>query len=110
MDELVYTCVSQALWATDSMFNPTIVPYINMAIMELKQLGAIRDTAPNVTPTSGRWRDYIDTEVQRQAVEAYIIMSTMLLFDPPQNAFIVNIYKEKLKELQFRLEVRDDDC
>lgn len=84
-----------------NVFDMDILAYINGTLMTAHQLGAVDDvTVLDETTTFG---NIINENTQLNALYVYLIMNVRLLFDPPQNSFLVNSLKDQIQEVQWRL-------
>lgn len=82
-------------------FDGDILAYINGALSTAHQLGAVDDvTVLDETTTFGA---IINENTQLNALYMYLIMSVHLVFDPPQNSFLVKSLEDQIQELKWRL-------
>ncbi len=88
-------------------FNPELVMYINSAFQTLDELGVGK---PNfrITGKSETWDDFLTKGIQLESVKEYVWLRTRLVFDPPQNSFIVSHFNDMRKELEWRLLVQSE--
>ncbi len=87
-------------------FDPEIVMYINAIFQTLDELGVGK---PNfkISSKADVWSDFLgESSKQLEAVKTYIYLRTRLMFDPPQNSFIVSSFDDQRKELEWRLLVQ----
>lgn len=99
----VLNSVKEALGIDEeyNVFDGDILAYINGALSTAYQLGAVDDvTVFDETTTFG---SIINENTQLNALYMYLIMSVRLLFDPPQNSFLVNSLKDQIQEVKWRL-------
>lgn len=99
----VLNSVKEALGIDEeyNVFDGDILAYINGALSTAYQLGAVDDvTVFDETTTFG---SIINENTQLNALYMYLIMSVRLLFDPPQNSFLVNSLKDQIQEAKWRL-------
>lgn len=89
----------------DYNFDREILMHINSVFMVLHQLGVGPSTAFRVTSNAEKWTNF-STAVDVEAVKSYIFLKVHLLFDPPQNSFLVDAVVKQITELEWRLQVQ----
>lgn len=89
-------------------FDTDIIISINSAFMTLMQLGVGPKTGFSIQDKSATWKDFIGESTQLEMVKQYIYMKTKLVFDPSLTSNVNEIYKEQIKELEWRLNVQVD--
>ena len=90
-------------------FDTDIVIAINSALSTLHQLGVGPETAFTVSNNSTTWSDFLGTATNLDAARSYVYITARLLFDPPQNAFLVRSLEALREEYTFRLLVAAED-
>lgn len=90
---------------TDLNFDQELIMHINSVFMVLNQLG--------VGPVEGFkisneeiWTDFVGTRLDLESVKSYIYLKVRLLFDPPQNSFLVGSIEKQIEEHEWRLQVQ----
>lgn len=90
-------------------FNVQILGLIQIAILPLTQVGAIKPTTSNITAETN-WIDIInpptlesDFYPVQTAIRKYIYINVKLLFDPPTVSSVLEILKEHSQELLWRI-------
>lgn len=86
-------------------FDDEIILDINTSFMTLNQLGIGPEEPFMITGATEIWDDFIADGVN-EAVKSYIPLKVRLLFDPPQQSFMVSNIQEQIKELEFRMMVQ----
>lgn len=89
-------------------FDTDIIIHINSVFSTLHQLGIGPSNGYAISGKDSTWEDYITTS-QIENVRSYIYLRVRLLFDPPQNSFLVDSFKEQIKELEWRFTVTSDE-
>lgn len=84
-------------------FDPDIVIYINNAFVSLKQFGVGPRSGFNITGPDEEWDDFLSTGINVFAVKTFIYMKVRLVFDPPQNSYLVEAINLQIKEAEWRL-------
>jgi hypothetical protein len=109
MESSILTSIKKLLGIEEDYthFDSDITMYINSAFMNLNQLGVGVIGGFKIEDASAEWDDFIDDErFDLEGVKIYIYLKTRLIFDPPQNSFLVEAIKEQIKELEWRLNVQ----
>lgn len=88
-------------------FDNDIILYTNLALDTLIQLGV--DVTTNIDKDT-EWTNIIVNISQERIsmVQSYVNISVRLIFDPPSNSTILNSLKDKINELEFRLQVKEE--
>lgn len=86
-------------------FDEEIILDINTSFMTLNQLGIGPEEPFMITGATEIWDDFI-ADGANEAVKSYIPLKVRLLFDPPQQSFMVSNIQEQIKELEFRMMVQ----
>ena len=93
--QLIGPSVSYDIFDTDLIIN------INAAFSRLCQLGVGPLEHPFMIHGEGEtWSDFIADEGWQEEVKQYIFLKTKLIFDPPQNGTVINVYKEQIDMLE----------
>lgn len=105
MNESIFTTIKTLLDvpADDDSFDADILTYINSAFYSLRQLGVGPKEGFVITGADQTWNDFDANASLIGEVKTYIQQKVRLLFDPPNNSFLVSAIQENLKELEFRL-------
>ena len=105
MNESIFTTIKALLddHADDDSFDADILTYINSALYSLRQLGVGPKEGFVVTGADQTWSEFSTNASLIGEVKTYIQQKVRLLFDPPNNSFLVSAIQENLKELEFRL-------
>lgn len=88
---------------SDTNFDNEIIIHINSALMVLQQLGVGPSTGFYISSDEDLWNDLLVDRKDLEAVKTYIYLKVKLVFDPPQNSFLVDSIKNMITELEFRL-------
>lgn len=89
-------------------FDTDIIIHINSALFTLMQNGVGIETGFKITGPTETWSDYIGDDVDLEAVKTYVYMKVRIAFDPPQNATVLNSYKDSCDEALWRMNVQVD--
>ena len=92
---------------SSSEFDTDIVSAVNSAFFVLFQLGICLD-APFYVDDSTCWDD-LTTTAPKMVIRDYVYLKVRLSFDPPGSSFVLDALKERVSELEFRLNVQVDN-
>lgn len=88
----------------DTSFDSDIIMFINSTFLSLSQLGFTSSFM--ISSTEDTWDDFLGDRADLAAVQTYIYLKVKLLFDPPQNSFLVDSIKNQITELEWRLNIQ----
>ena len=88
-------------------FNIDVTSHINGAFFTLNQLG-IGPSIPFVIDATTEWSSF-ETIVPKNVVLDYLYLKTKLIFDPPTASNVYEAYKDRIAELEFRMNVMVDN-
>jgi len=91
---------------SDTSFDTDIIMGINGALMALQQLGVGPSTGFYISSAEDLWEDLLGDRIDLEAVKIYVYFKTKLMFDPPQNSFLVESIKNQITELEFRINIQ----
>ena len=87
-------------------FDADVIVHINTAIMTLTQMGVGPKEGYEVLDYDQTWTDFLGDMVKMLgAVKTYIYLQVKMVFDPPNNSFVMDAYKQQCEQLLFRLNV-----
>lgn len=89
-------------------FDQDIIIAINTAFVTLMQLGVGPTSGFSINSKDATWQDFLGDSTDLEMVKTYIFMKTKLMFDPSLTSNINELYKEQIKELEWRLNVQVD--
>jgi len=88
-------------------FDDILIMLINSAFSTLKQLGVGDDF--EISDDTAVWSDYgVDDTAVLNMVKDYVTKKTKLGFDPPTNSSAVQIIKDDITQLEWRMNVAVD--
>ena len=88
-----------------TVFDTDIIILINSELATLHQLGVGTEEPFQITGPNETWEDFTSDKAYMNSVKEYIGLRVKMMFDPPSNSFVLEAYKEKAKELAWRLNV-----
>lgn len=93
-----------------TIFDDQIIMAINTAFFTLWQLGVGNTTTVPfmITGQTEEWTDFID-DAQAEVCKSYVTLRVRLLFDPPNNSFLVDAINAQIEEFECRMTYRVDE-
>ena len=88
----------------DKNFDSVLIPFINGALTVITQLGVGPSSGFKIADETKTWVELLSDREDLDIVKTAIYIRVRLLFDPPQNAFLVTALKEELQEAEWRIE------
>ena len=90
----------------DLNFDQELIMHINSVFMVLNQLGVGPVGGFKISSNEEVWTDFVGTRLDLESVKSYIYLKVRLLFDPPQNSFLVAAIEKQIEENEWRLQVQ----
>ena len=90
----------------DLNFDQELIMHINSVFMVLNQLGIGPVGGFKISSNEEVWTDFVGTRLDLESVKSYIYLKVRLLFDPPQNSFLVGAIEKQIEENEWRLQVQ----
>lgn len=105
MTDSILTSIKKLLGITEEYthFDADIIMHINSVFMVLSQLGVGPDNGFRIEDESATWDQYITENDNLDAVKSYIHLKVKLLFDPPLSGAVMEVTKQMINELEWRL-------
>lgn len=89
-------------------FDDAIIGEINSAFGILAQLGVGPDPAFTISDATAKWSDFSTDVNIISMVRQYVSARTKLSFDTPQSSAAIEVLNQKIKMLEFRLNIQCD--
>ena len=90
-------------------FQTDLIIHINSALSTLTQLGVGSIEGFAITGTDETWSDFLlGNRKDVEMIKSYVYMKVRLMFDPPQNSFLVDSLEKQCKEFEWRANVAVD--
>ena len=89
----------------DTNFDRDLIIHINGALMIMNQLGVGPD-GYKISSKTNTWSEFFGARTDLELVKTAVYLRVRLLFDPPQNAFLVTAIKEQIAEYDWRIELK----
>ena len=108
--ESILTSIKKLLGieADDASFDQEMIMHINSVFMILNQLGLGPVKGFSISDSTKVWTDFVLERKDLESIKSYIYLRVRLLFDPPQNSFLVESIKKQCDEFEWRLNVQVD--
>ena len=90
--------------AEDKSFDDELILHINGALMVMTQLGVGPKTGYRIVDNTAKWADMIGGRKDLDLVVSDVYLRVRLIFDPPQNSFLVTSIQAMIKEYDWRIE------
>lgn len=84
-------------------FDLDIVTFINTALSVLDQLGVGVSGGFSISGSDETWDQLGLPDNQLNLAKTFVSLKTRMLFDPPNNSFLINAAEKQLSEYEFRL-------
>jgi hypothetical protein len=88
-------------------FNIDILSHVNSAFMTLYQLGIGPQDDIFQIDKNTTWGE-LETSVPKGIILDYLYLKTNVIFDPPASGSVMEAYKDRISELEFRMNVLVD--
>ena len=92
-----------------TVFDPDIIIHINSCFGTLHQLGVGPEIQFKISSADELWTDFLTEGTEIDEVKTYVYMRVRLMFDPPSSSFVLNSFKEQIKEFEWRLQVKAEE-
>lgn len=109
MTEVVLTDIKKMLGIEPEVneFDIDVLSAVNSAFFTLYQLG-IGSEEPIVIGSDTTWDDFTTT-APKNVVRDYVYLKVKMVFDPPSSSFVAEAMKDRIAELEFRLNIHVDN-
>lgn len=110
MDGSILTSIKSLLGMTEDYthFDNDIIMHINSVFFILEQIGVNSGTFFSISDSSKVWSDYIPTTMNLEAIKSYMYLKVRLLFDPPLGTALIEMMKNQIGELEWRIMITVD--
>lgn len=88
-------------------FDIDVLANVNAAFFTLYELGVGPATPFYITDTT-TWQEF-ETSIPKPVILDYLFLKTKLVFDPPASSFVLEAFKYRISELEFRMNIYTDD-
>ncbi len=88
----------------DTSFDDELIMHTNGALMIMTQLGVGPTEGLIISSDDETWVDLLGDRTDLSLVQTDIYLRVRLVFDPPQNSFLVAAIEKQIKEYDWRIE------
>lgn len=88
----------------ETNFDRELILHINGALMVITQLGVGPRTGFSITSKEDSWATFLNGRKDLDSIKTAVYLRVRLLFDPPQNSFLVDAIEKQIKEYDWRIE------
>lgn len=94
--------------ADSPYFDTDLKVHINAALFRLYQLG-VGNTPYEVTSETETWEDFLGEDYGKiSLIKQYVYYFVRNAFDPPQTSFVLSSINDKIKELEWEINIEVD--
>jgi hypothetical protein len=111
MEQSILISTKKVLQIPDGydVYDLDILTHINSALSVINQLGIGPEEGFVVEDDSAEWEDFVDDDpVILSLVKTHVQLKASLLFDPPSAGYLIDLKKDQIAELEWRLTVLHD--
>lgn len=90
----------------DDGFDQEVKDLINAEFLTLHQLNVGPEEGFSITDENDVWSSYTDNLHLQDAVRQFVYLRVRLIFDPPASTTVSDSIKDRISELEFRLNVQ----
>lgn len=87
----------------DTSFDKELIIHINGALMILNQLGVGPMNGYLIDNNYNTWDEFIGERDDLEIIKSVVYLRVRLIFDPPQNSFLVNALEKQIAEYDWRI-------
>ncbi len=88
-------------------YDIDVLAHINSAFFTLFELG-IGPSTPFYIDANSTWDDF-ETSIPNNVILDYLYLKTKMVFDPPQSSPLIEAMKDRISELEFRMNIYTDN-
>ena len=92
----------------DNSFDTDIVDLINSAFADLNDIGVGPSEGLSISNDNDLWDDFSEDVRVLSSVKDFVYLTVKLTFDPPTQTSLLTSMENRLKKLEWRLNVKCD--
>ena len=92
----------------DNSFDTDIVDLINSAFADLNDIGVGPSDGYSISNKNDLWDDFSEDVRVLSSVKDFVYLTVKLTFDPPTQTSLLTSMENRLKKLEWRLNVKCD--
>ena len=113
MTESILTSTKKILGIEEdyTAYDVDILMHINSVFSTINQLGIGPVDGFSIEDADATWDAFLGSDLRLNSVKQYVYLQVRLFFDPPSTSYLVDAFKNQVKELEWRLNVvREEDA
>ena len=91
----------------DTSFDMDLIVFINSTFTVLAQVGVGPAEPFRISDKTAKWSDFDYDDLE--AVKEYMFLKVKMIFDPPLNGSVMDAYRQRANELEWRLNVFSEE-
>ena len=103
VESILDSIKAQLGYGESTDYDTELIIFINTAFAALNQLGAGPTTGFSISSNVEKWNQFLGERTDLEFIKSYIFLKVKLMFDPPNNSFLVDAIKTQISELEFRI-------
>lgn len=88
---------------SETQFDPELIMFINAVFSTLLQLGIGPSAGYSIEDEFAEWSEFLEGRTDVENVKTYIYLKVRLMFDPPQNSYLVESINKQIAECEWRI-------
>ncbi|MBO5887475.1 MAG: hypothetical protein J6Q60_05590 [Bacteroidaceae bacterium] len=92
----------------DDTFDTDVIDLINSAFADLNDIGVGPSEGYSIDGAAAEWDDFVDDVRVLSSVKDFVYLTVKLTFDPPTQTSLLTSMENRLKKLEWRLNVKCD--
>lgn len=92
----------------DTSFDTDIIDLVNSAFADLNDIGVGPSEGFSINDRHGNWDEFSDDVRVLSSVKDFVYLTVKLTFDPPTQTSLLTSMENRLKKLEWRLNVKCD--
>lgn len=92
----------------DNSFDTDIIDLINSAFADLNDIGVGPSEGFSISNSNDPWDDFSEDVRVLSSVKDFVYLTVKLTFDPPTQTSLLTSMENRLKKLEWRLNVKCD--
>ena len=98
------------LSVSDTSFDDELLIHINSAFTSLDILGLPGAGAFSITDNVTEWSTILPVEPNQNHVKTYVFLKVKLIFDTPQNSFLVKAIEDQIEKLESLIQIQAENA
>lgn len=105
MDTSILNSIKKILGISDvyTAFDVDIIMHINSVFSVLTQMGIGPAEGFSIEDALSEWSDFMTESNAYNLVRSYMSLKVRMLFDPPNNSFLLSAVEKQIQEYEWRL-------